>query len=628
MRKIGPEVSVIMPIYNQASFLSRAMEGLKAQSLDDWELIIINDGSTDHTDEIIKHFLKDTRISYFKNPTNEGLGNALNMGLDLAQGKYIAYLPSDDIYYSNHLMSLYLLLKTDSQVILAYSGLRHHYNRYSTGILNDWPQLVQVMHRRTDKRWVAREELVTDDLNFMFWDRLKDEGDFIGTEIISCEWVNHPEQRHKKILEPEGGINPYRSYYKVNQPLRFKSSVGNFIDEYEKYANFRKPRELSSTKGLTILLVGELAYNPERILALEERGHRLYGLWTQKPHWFNYVGPLPFGNIETLDVDHWKEQIEAIKPDIIYGLLNWQAVPFAHKILTEKTNIPFVWNFKEGPFICLEKGYWKELIELYTYSDGQIYTSPEMKEWFKGFLPEYEDQNTIILDGDLPKKDWFFQKRSTLLSDSDGEIHTVVPGRPIGLHPHVVADLARQKIHLHFYGDYTQGQWKEWIEETMLLAPGYLHTHVNVDQKYWVEEFSQYDAGWLHTFESQNFGEIRRANWDDLNYPARIATLALSGVPFLQRDNSGHIVATQALIEKHDIGILFKNIQDLSDQLHDKQRMSRLRENIWRKRSLFTFDHHADFLIEYFRSIIEKNKFTTLELNFPMIYASQPFIPL
>lgn len=82
MRKIGPEVSVIMPIYNQASFLSRAMEGLKAQSLDDWELIIINDGSTDHTDEIIKHFLKDTRISYFKNPTNEGLGNALNMGLD------------------------------------------------------------------------------------------------------------------------------------------------------------------------------------------------------------------------------------------------------------------------------------------------------------------------------------------------------------------------------------------------------------------------------------------------------------------------------------------------------------------------------------------------------------------
>jgi hypothetical protein len=360
--------------------------------------------------------------------------------------------------------------------------------------------------------------------------------------------------------------------------------------------------------GLKILLVGELAYNADRVLALEEQGHKLYGLWMQQPYWYNWIGPLPFGHVEDISKENWKEDIKRIQPDIIYALLNWQAVPFAHEVMNECENIPFVWHFKEGPFICMEKGTWNELMELYSEADGRIYTSEEMKLWCEEFISKKEHSLDFVLDGDLPKKDWFRDEQSPLLSEQDGELHTVVPGRPIGLHPHNVVELAKQKIHLHFYGDFTHGQWKQWIDKTMQMAPGYLHIHPNVDQENWVKEFSQYDAGWLHFFESENNGELKRANWDDLNLPARMSTLALAGLPMLQANNTGNIVATQSFVKKLDIGLFFKNMNELGELLRNKLLMQQLRNNVWQQRHLFTFDNHVNELVQFFRKVIEQHE--------------------
>jgi len=255
--------------------------------------------------------------------------------------------------------------------------------------------------------------------------------------------------------------------------------------------------------------------------------------------------------------------------------------------------------------ICREKGTWNELIELYTKADGKIYSSEEMKVWFEDFIPHNPSALSHVLDGDLPKKDWFDQQRSPLLSQGTDAFHTVVPGRPIGLHPYNVVELAEQNIHLHFYGDFTHGQWKEWIEKTHRMAPGFLHIHPNVDQENWVAEFSQYDAGWLHFFQSENNGELARANWDDLNLPARMATLALSGLPMLQKNNDGHIVAIQSLVKKLDVGLFFNDMVELKQALQNQERMQQLRDNVWRQRALFTFDHHADELIAFFREVIK-----------------------
>jgi hypothetical protein len=464
------------------------------------------------------------------------------------------------------------------------------------------------MHRRTDDRWIERAELVTDDLELMFWSKLRRHGTFSGLERVTCEWVDHPKQRHKIICETlGGGINPYRVRYDVRQPLHFHSSVGNRIDEIEHYRRFReRPDTPPADDGLKILLVGELAYNADRILALEERGHKLYGLWTPEPVWFNTVGPLPFGHVEDLPRTGWREAVKRIKPDVIYGLLNWQTVAFVHQVLLENPGVPFVWHFKEGPFICFEHGLWSELVDLYTRSDGQIYSSPELRDWFYTAVPELRHRPSLVLDGDLPKRDWFTPTRSPRLSQADGGIHTVVPGRPIGLHPWTVGELAEQKIHLHFYGDFTQGMWRSWIAKAMQVAEGYLHLHPNVDQRQWVAEFSQYDAGWVHVFKSENQGDVRRSNWDDLNYPARISTLAAAGLPLLQYDNQDAIVASQTLARQMDIGLFFTNMAQLREQLRDEHRMQQLRDNVWRQRDQFTFDAHADRLIAYFRDVIER----------------------
>jgi hypothetical protein len=590
--KEAPRVSVLMPSYGQAHFIARALDSLLAQSLPDWEAIIVDDGADQATRAAIAPFLADRRMRCLRRVRNGGLGAALNMGLAAARAELVAYLPSDDVMYRDHLARLVDCLADNPDAVLAFSGLRHHYNRYADGQLaGSWLQLVQCLHRATALRWTERAVVESDDLERLFWGQLRALGPFAATGQVSCEWVDHPMQRHKLMQEPVGGINLFRQYYRVAGPLRFHTSCGNAIDESAQFHVERARRATPASKaGLKIVLAGELAYNADRVLALEEQGHQLYGLWMRQPYWYNTVGPLPFGHVTDLPADGWRDALARLQPDVIYAQLNWQAVPFAHEVMMASAGIPFVWHFKEGPFICLEKGTWPLLVELFQRADGCIFCSPEMRDWFDTVVPGLSQRRpSLVLDGDLPRRRWFDSRRTRLLSEADGEIHTVVPGRPIGLHPSTVAELAHQGVHLHFYGDFTQGQWRAWIERAQALAPRHLHLHANVEQARWVQEFSRYDAGWLHAFESRNGGEIRRADWDDLNYPARIATLAMAGVPMIQRDNAPAVVASQALVARLGLGLAYRSVGELGGMLRDRARMQALREQVWRQRFEFLF---------------------------------------
>ncbi|HLI83720.1 MAG TPA: glycosyltransferase [Bryobacteraceae bacterium] len=597
-----------MPTFNQCAFLHRAIESLCAQTLTDWELLAVDDGSTDGTSELLAGWKSHPRIRIWRMEENRGFAAALNFALDRARGELIAYLPSDDVYYRDHLASLARCLDTHPDAVLAYAGIRFQQRLGARGKIPGLPlQLVQTMHRRGAERWIEREELVTDDLDRLFWRKLRERGEARGTGRITCEWVDHPAQQHKAILEPlSGGLNPYRTRYRVPHPLRFQSSRGDYVDEVEQYRRFReRPATPAAEDGLKILLVGELAFNPERILALEERGHRLYGLWISKPWWFNTVGPLPFGHVEDLSPATWKKDVRRLGIDLIYALLNWQAVPLAHEVLQSQPGIPLVWHFKEGPWLCMERGTWPQLVDLVTRSSGQIYSSAEERDWFAAAVPATRDGLSLALDGDLPKREWFTHTRAPRLSADDGEFHTVVPGRPVGLPPVRLRELAREKIHLHFYGNVQQAAWRQWIEEAQAMGPGYLHLHPYAGPDRWVEEFSRYDAGWLHFLRSRNKGDIAQAFWDDLNLPARMAPLAAAGLPLIQYDNRGSIVAAQALTSQLQVGIFAKSIAELGTHLRDAKRMEVLRSNMWRERERFSFDYHADRLIEFFRQVIQ-----------------------
>ncbi|HOL87585.1 MAG TPA: glycosyltransferase family 2 protein, partial [Defluviitoga tunisiensis] len=91
-----PMISVIMPVYNGEKYLPEAIESILNQTYKNFEFIIINDGSTDRTEEIILSY-KDDRIIYVKNEKNLQIVESLNKGINLAKGKYIARMDADDI---------------------------------------------------------------------------------------------------------------------------------------------------------------------------------------------------------------------------------------------------------------------------------------------------------------------------------------------------------------------------------------------------------------------------------------------------------------------------------------------------------------------------------------------------
>lgn len=95
--KTQPTISVIIPCYNQGDFLEETCNSIKSQTFDDWEALIVNDGSTDHTKEVATNICKtDSRFKYVEKE-NGGLSSARNHGLNLAKGEYIQFLDSDDL---------------------------------------------------------------------------------------------------------------------------------------------------------------------------------------------------------------------------------------------------------------------------------------------------------------------------------------------------------------------------------------------------------------------------------------------------------------------------------------------------------------------------------------------------
>lgn len=101
---MSSKVSVIMPVYNSEEYLGQAIESILNQTFRDFELLIINDGSTDNSMEIINQYCKkDNRIKVYSNESNKGLPYTRERALNLAHGEYIALMDADDISYKERL---------------------------------------------------------------------------------------------------------------------------------------------------------------------------------------------------------------------------------------------------------------------------------------------------------------------------------------------------------------------------------------------------------------------------------------------------------------------------------------------------------------------------------------------
>ena len=104
-----PFFSVIIPTYNRAHLIEKAVKSLLNQTFNDFEIIIVDDASSDNTEDVVKK-INATCISYIKNQTNQERCITRNIGINASKGKYICFLDSDDYHLPHHLESLYKLI--------------------------------------------------------------------------------------------------------------------------------------------------------------------------------------------------------------------------------------------------------------------------------------------------------------------------------------------------------------------------------------------------------------------------------------------------------------------------------------------------------------------------------------
>lgn len=118
MKKI--EVSIVMPTYNRGYIISSAIESVIAQSYSEWELIIVDDGSTDDTEKVVSRYITDERIMYYKMNENHGANYCRNYGIKQAKGEYLAFIDSDVIWKSNKLYRQMSCLKENISCDLVF----------------------------------------------------------------------------------------------------------------------------------------------------------------------------------------------------------------------------------------------------------------------------------------------------------------------------------------------------------------------------------------------------------------------------------------------------------------------------------------------------------------------------
>jgi glycosyltransferase involved in cell wall biosynthesis len=98
-------VSVILPVYNGERYVGQAVRGVIDQSFPDWELVVVDDGSTDGTAGAIRR-ISDDRIRFIHRPENSGPSAARNIGLNVARGRWVAFLDADDAWDREYLKKI------------------------------------------------------------------------------------------------------------------------------------------------------------------------------------------------------------------------------------------------------------------------------------------------------------------------------------------------------------------------------------------------------------------------------------------------------------------------------------------------------------------------------------------
>jgi len=212
-RSFGPEVSIIVPTYNRPQMLAEALKSIACQTWKDFEVIVINDGGLDVAD-VIKASGIAEKINYISLGRNHERSFVRNAGLQLARGKYIAYLDDDDIYYPDHLQTLLDTLKQSGnraaysdayravQVLSDgnYKTVRRElvfsedFSIFALFVHNQFPNLC-VMHERSLVNEIGYfDESLNTHEDWDYWIRIGLKCPFIHVKKLTAEYTHRNDE--------------------------------------------------------------------------------------------------------------------------------------------------------------------------------------------------------------------------------------------------------------------------------------------------------------------------------------------------------------------------------------------------------------------------------------------------
>ncbi|VUS63799.1 glycosyltransferase family 2 protein [Klebsiella spallanzanii] len=256
LMNIKPSVSVILPVFNGQEYISNCVEALLNQRLMNFELIIIDDGSTDQTGEICKGFaLNDDRIKLFQKK-NGGVSTARNYGIELATGDYICFVDVDDSVNENYLQELF-----DDRIILGIDSCGIVVNSFSGYIgTRSLPSIIV-----NSKKNVINSLLSTDILLFSEpYSKLFDRRVIINKNIRFPTGIHMGEdgiflaQYYKYVTTMN--ISPKINYFRKIIPTSLSHRMNSFVSEYEAFQLWNNYLDDLFGKDLSIVSINDVKW--------------------------------------------------------------------------------------------------------------------------------------------------------------------------------------------------------------------------------------------------------------------------------------------------------------------------------------------------------------------------------
>ena len=236
-----PFFSVVMPTFNRAKFLDQSIKSVIQQKFDDWELIIVDDGSQDNTNEVIKEY-KDNRIKYFYQ-RNAGVSAARNFGIKKCNGLYVCFLDDDDQYLEHHLSFLHseitkrsypvTLLSTNLYIAVNESLTEKPFVDYgATNSFEILPRLqISCLHSAVLEKHLLNENLsIREDHEFC--DRIRRDFGIIALDEFTVIYHKHGENITANTYKVRKGLEKTTHFYIRDRKRISKDELTKLHDCY------------------------------------------------------------------------------------------------------------------------------------------------------------------------------------------------------------------------------------------------------------------------------------------------------------------------------------------------------------------------------------------------------------